>query len=117
MLPLVALAIARIRRVSWFYLVQCFAGFCLVANGVYLGIGSASGVGDAGDLLRFGAPQWTLVAFGLVAAPLWLFLWNGLGMYFGLGEARARVSRRATFGTLAVLLFVILIELLVGRLY
>lgn len=115
MLPLVALGIARIWRVSWFYLVQFFTGFCLVANGVYLGIGWAWGVGDAGDLLGYGAPRWTLVAFGLVAAPLGLFLWNGLGPYFGLGEARGRVSRRVTYGTLAVLLLVILIELLVGR--
>ena len=113
-LPLAALGIARLLRIRWLYLVRFFAGFCLVANGVYLGVGSTSGVGDAGDLLRYGAPLWTLVAFGLVATPLGLFLWNGLGPHFGMGEARGRVSRRAALGTLVVLLIVLLVESLAG---
>lgn len=62
-LPIAALPLARLLRTSWFYLVRFFAGFCLVANGVYIGVGSFPGVGDAGDLLRFGAPRWTLVGF------------------------------------------------------
>ena len=34
-----------------------FAGFCLIANGAYIGIGSFDRIGDAGDLLRHGSPQ------------------------------------------------------------
>jgi len=30
---------------------HCFARFCLVANGVHLGVGTLNGVGDAGDLI------------------------------------------------------------------
>lgn len=45
-IPLAALGIARARRsgVSRF-----FAGFCLIANGLYMSIGSFRGIGDAGD--------------------------------------------------------------------
>jgi hypothetical protein len=56
--------------------VEFFAGFCLIANGVYIGIGSIDGVGDAGDLLRHGAPRWQLVAFGVAAAAAGLWLWH-----------------------------------------
>lgn len=77
---------------------------------MYLGIGGFTGVGDAGDLLRYGAPRWTLVAFGLAAVPLGLFLWNGLGPYFGLGAAKGRVSRRAALGSLVV----VVVEMVAG---
>ena len=111
-LPLIALGVARLTRPGVSYLFQFFAGFCLLANGVYLGVGSFEGVGDAGDLIRYGAPRWTLIAFGLVAAPPGLDLWNRLGPSFGFEEARGQVSHRATFGTLAVLAVVVVVELL-----
>jgi hypothetical protein len=116
LLPLVALGLSMLLRARWAYLLRFFAGFCLIANGAYLGVGSLSGVGDAGDLLRFGAPPWTLIAFGLAAVPLGLRLWNGLGPHFGLGGAQGRVSREATLGTLAVLLVIVLVEVVVGGL-
>lgn len=57
-------------------LADFFAGFCLIANGVYIGIGSFDGIGDAGDLLRHGAPFWLLIIFGLAATTGGLFLWH-----------------------------------------
>ena len=60
-LPLIVLGITRLIRSGSFYLFQFFAGFCLVANGAYVGVGSFGGVGDAGDLMRYGAPGWTLI--------------------------------------------------------
>ena len=113
-LPLAALAITGWVRRRWSYLLRFFAGFCLVANGAYLGVGSFEGVGDAGDLFRYGAPRWTLIAFGLVTVPAGLFLWHGLGPDFGLGEAKGRVDRRAAVVVLVLLLVVALIEMLVG---
>jgi hypothetical protein len=113
-LPLILLGLVKRFRASWAYLVQFFAGFCLIANGAYLGAGSFSGVGDAGDLLRFGARQRTLIAFGLIAAPLGLWLWDGLGPHFGLGEAKGRVDHRAAIRTLCLLLVVVLVEVLLG---
>jgi len=114
LLPLVALVVTRWVHCRWFYLFQFFAGFCLIANGVYLGVGSIDGVGDAGDLLRYGAPRWPLIVFGLVTAPAGLYLWNGLGRHFGLGEARGRVDRRAAVIGLGLLLTVVLAEILVS---
>jgi hypothetical protein len=104
-IPLVALGHARARRSGVF---PFFAGFCLIANGLYIGMGWFWGIGDAGDLLRFGSPRWTLLAFGLATAPLGLVLWNGLGPHFGLGV----VKRKVALGTLAFLMVVVLVEIL-----
>ncbi len=95
-LPLALLASREVLlRCGLFYLFQFFAGFCLIANGVYLGVGSFGGVGDAGDLLRHGSPPWMLIAFGLVSAAAGMWLWNGLGPHYGLGKSRAGWDRRA----------------------
>lgn len=59
---------------------QFFAGFCLVANGVYLGAGWTTRAGDAGDLLDHGTPAAALVAFGLTATGAGLYLWHRLGL-------------------------------------
>jgi hypothetical protein len=108
--PLGALAVMSVVRSRYSYLLRFFAGFCLVANGVYLGTGSFSDVGDAGDLLRYGAPRWTLIVFGLVCVPAGLWLWHGLGPSFGLGEPKGRVDRRAAVTILVLLLVVVLVE-------
>src|SRR5262245_7849609 len=47
------------------FLLAFFAGFCLLANGLYLGAGAIYPVGDAADLLRFGAARWQLLIFGI----------------------------------------------------
>ena len=77
-LPLAAAAMScgrrSIRRAATF-----FAGFCLIANGVYIGVGSFEGVGDAGDMLRHGSPQGLLIAFGLAAVVGGLWMWHALG--------------------------------------
>lgn len=77
-LPLATLPLfrrqARARLVATF-----FAGFCLIANGAYIGLGSIAGVGDAGDILRHGSPRWLLVAFGVAAFAAGLGLWHSLG--------------------------------------
>jgi hypothetical protein len=68
-LPLLAWAICSTRKVSGAYLLRFFAGFCLIANGAYLGIGSVFAIGDAGDILQLGTPAWLLWLFGAIAAP------------------------------------------------
>ena len=114
LLPLVLMVLARLLRGGLLYLFQFFAGFCLIANGVYLGVGSFGGVGDAGDLLRHGSPQWTLIAFGLVCAPAGLWLWNGLGPHFGLGRSKGVVDRTAVRWAFGIVLIIVVVELLVG---
>jgi hypothetical protein len=87
-----------------------FAGFCLLANGLYLGVGSFEGIGDAGDLLRYGAPRWSLWLFGIVTAPLGLWLWNGLGKHVGLGQSAQPVSGAVAWRCLAALAVVVVVE-------
>ena len=55
-----------------------FAGFCLVANGAYIGAGSLYGVGDAGDMLRHGSPRWLLWVFGVTCVAAGLWIWHRL---------------------------------------
>ena len=59
---------------------QFFAGFCLIANGAYLGVGWIDEVGDAGDLVFHGTPVWVLCAFGAASSSLGLYLWHRLSL-------------------------------------
>lgn len=80
LIPLGLMALAAACRFRWLRWVQFFAGFCLIANGVYLAAGSVIGAGDAGDLMRHGMPQWLLVILGTPAALIGLYLWHRLGL-------------------------------------
>jgi hypothetical protein len=104
-------AAARWRR-AW--LVRFFAGFCLLANGLYIGIGSWQGIGDAGDMLRHGSPVWTLWLFGLATAPAGLALWNGLGPHFGVASDAPPIDRPATYASLGLLVATAVAECLVS---
>jgi Peptidase M50B-like len=110
-LPGLAAAVAKWRETRWTYLAQFFAGFCLIANGAYLGVGSFQGVGDAGDLMRLGTPNWVLWSFGLVAVAAGLWSWNGLGSAYGLGKARGQVDRTAAYLVFVLLVVTIALEL------
>jgi hypothetical protein len=110
LLPLAALAAARLANLPHGYLLRFFAGFCLVANGAYIAGGSWAGIGDAGDLLRHGAPTWQLLAFGAAAIPAGLLLWHRQGRHFGLGNERKvdRTAAHLCLGLLAALLALML---------
>jgi hypothetical protein len=110
LIPVCAWVLVRAFRLRFVYLFQFFAGFCLIANGCYLGIGTFFDVGDAGDLARYGCPGWLMVLFGLVTVPTGLFLWNGLGPHFGLGEAGGKVDHKAATVALALVLIVVIAE-------
>ena len=56
-----------------------FAGWCLIANGAYIGVGWIYHAGDAGDLLRLGTPRWVMIAFGVTCVGGGLYLWHRLG--------------------------------------
>jgi hypothetical protein len=66
LLPLALLIVFKAAKILLTYLVQFFAGFCLIANGAYLGAGSFSGAGNASDpgvMLGHGSPMWSLWVF------------------------------------------------------
>ena len=78
-LPVLAMAAlwrTRARRPAAF-----FAGFCLIANGVYIGVGWFDRAGDAGEMIRLGSPRWMLVMFGTIAATSGLWIWHRLGQH------------------------------------
>jgi hypothetical protein len=110
LLPLAVLVVFKARRVPLAYLVQFLAGFCLVANGAYIGVGSFGRIGDAGDMLRHGSPLASLWLFGAVAFPLGLYLWTGLGPHFGLGTSAGKVDHRAAYASCVLLLSTVILE-------
>ena len=77
-LPLLAWSAFRARQWRGGGWVQFFAGFCLVANGTYLGVGWIEPAGDAADLVNFGSPRWLLVVTGAAATGAGLYLWHRL---------------------------------------
>jgi hypothetical protein len=85
-----------------------------VANGAYLAGGSIYEMGDAGDLLRFGAARWQLWGFGFVFVPLGLYCWNGLGRFFGFGEQAEEVDSKITVLVTVIAALVVGLELLLG---
>ncbi len=115
LIPLAGLLGAHFLRFRFVYLVRFFAGFCLIANGSYLGVGSFAMIGDAGDLARVGCPQSVMIIFGLVCAAAGLYLWNGLGPRFGTGEANGKVDPSAAIATLALLLLTVIAEILADQ--
>jgi hypothetical protein len=110
LLPAAVMLMARIAKWRGWYVFQFFAGFCLVANGAYLAFGSIGGIGDAGDLLRHGAAPMLLWLFGLVTIPSGLWLWNGLGSHFSLGNS-GRADRLVSYVMLTMTAVLVVLEL------
>lgn len=96
------------------FLARFFAGFCLIANGAYIAFGSLGQIGDAGDLLRYGAGKWLLWIFGVVTIPLGLFLWNGLGANFGLGASKGEVNPKAAYTSAVLLVVTFIVTYILG---
>lgn len=113
--PLLIWGIAQVARRSWAFVLRFFAGFCLIANGLYLGIGSLDRVGDCDDLLRHGAKVWQLWLFGCCTAPLGLWLWHRQGRHFGLAPgASGRVHRGTAYGTMIACMILLALGYVVG---
>jgi hypothetical protein len=110
LLPLAALGLSTLAKLPGKYLVRFFAGFCLVANGAYIGCGTIEGIGDAGEMLRHGSRLWELWIFGATTVLLGFVLWNRLGSHFGLGPANGNVNRPAAYLSATLLALTVLAE-------
>jgi hypothetical protein len=75
------------------YLVRFFAGFCLVANGAYIGADSFYRNGDGFVMIQHGTPRWAMLLFAACTVPLGFWIWHGVGRRFGLGRGWGRVDR------------------------
>lgn len=111
LVPLAVASAANLKKLTCAPLLRFFAGFCLIANSVYLGTGAVYPVGDADDLICYGVPKWVLALFGVAAIPAGLCCWNGLGPYFGFGAKKGEVDRRAAFAVAALLGLLVVLEL------
>jgi Peptidase M50B-like len=106
--PVLLWAAVRLLRMSGAFVLRFFAGFCLLANGLYIGVGSFDQIGDCGDLLRHGSPIWHLWLFGAVTAPIGLSLWHRQGPHFGLGKANGHVKAGVAYAALIACLALLL---------
>jgi hypothetical protein len=114
LLPLLLWGVAAGLRLPGAFVLRFFAGFCLVANGVYIAGGSFDRIGDCGEMLRHGSAAWQLWLFGALTAPAGLWLWHNQGPHFGLGSARGRVGAGAAYATLGLFLGLLALALLVA---
>jgi len=96
-LPLIATFALRPFKIRT-HLLDLFTGFCLLANGIYIAIGSFDKIGDAGDLLRHGSPIWTLWLFGGLAIVAGMAVWHSLGRSLGM-----RTRWRPSDGRIAII--------------
>jgi len=112
--PLAMWVGAALMRSRFAFLLRFFAGFCLIANGAYIGGGSFGGIGDCGEMLRHGSPIWLLWLFGLLTVPAGLAMWNGQGKHFGIGAAKSNIDSVALYTSIAALAVLVAIGLFVG---
>ncbi|MBE6425151.1 MAG: hypothetical protein IJD43_01030 [Thermoguttaceae bacterium] len=95
------------------FLFRFWAGFCLIANGAYFGADfSTVGPTDAGELYALGTPRFALVIFGISAVSAGLFLWNGLGCFWGLGKTPQKIEKSAILIAWSAFLAVFLAEII-----
>jgi len=111
-LPLLAWLAARACKAPGLYLFRAFAGFCLIANGLYIAAFPPVSPLDPGVMVDNGSPRWLLLLFGLVTVPSGFYLWHRQGEHFGLGESKGRVSGGAVVVSASLLLVVVAAELI-----
>ena len=59
---------------TWF-----FAGFCLIANGCYIGVGAIDLIGDCAVMFESGTSRWLMVLFGFAATVAGFYIWHRIG--------------------------------------
>jgi len=87
-----------------------FAGFCLLANGAYIAIGSFDRVGDCGVMLQHGSPFWTLLFFGALTIPLGFYIWHRLGSVKQFLNDPSLVDPAVAYTLLAALVVLLALE-------
>src|SRR5688572_14659004 len=107
LLPILIWLAAAAAKMPGSFVLRFFSGFCLIANGLYIALGSLGRIGDCGEMLRHGSQLWQLWLFGLVTVPAGLWLWHGQGAEFGLGKSPKVVSPVIAYTILGIVLTMI----------
>ena len=114
--PLIVWGVCHVMLTRFAFLARFFAGFCLIANGAYIGFGSIEGIGDAGELLRLGSSPLLLWVFGLLTISTGFFVWHRTGADFGFGPQAKAVDPGAARLSAILLIAIVGLELLFGHL-
>jgi hypothetical protein len=112
--PIILWALAARLRFQHLFVLRFFAAFCLVANGLYISLGSFAEVGDCGEMLKHGSEKWQLWLFGLLTTPVGFWLWHGQGGHFGFGLAPREIAPKVMYGMLAMCLALIVLGFVIG---
>jgi hypothetical protein len=113
--PAVVAALGAAGRLSISYILSFFAGFCLLANGAYIGVGTFERVGDARDMLRLGASPVSMVLFGLFATMLGVWLLNRVSPQLGFGRNPKPIRKDHAFALLGLAAAICVIGFLLGN--
>lgn len=111
LLPIGLLTVVPRSRTALRTIAQFFAGFCLVANGAYISIGSFGHIGDCHEMHRTGTPNWVMLSFGLVTVPIGLLLWHRLGSPREFLANPTNVTPTITWMTVAALVAALTMQL------
>jgi hypothetical protein len=112
--PLMIWAIAAALSSPGAFVLRFFAGFCCVANGLYVGVGSFGRIGDCAEILRHGSDLWQLWLFGGLTVPVGLWLWDGQSRHFGVGPAKVQVDRGVAYFSLLAFIALLALGMVVG---
>jgi hypothetical protein len=115
LLPLLLWLLTAVAKMPGNFVLRFFAGFCLIANGLYIGFGSFGRVGDCGEMLRHGSQIWHLWLFGIVTIPAGFWLWHGQGAEFGLGKSQKVVSPAIAYCYATICILILAAEVIFGR--
>lgn len=115
LIPLGLWGVAIWLRLNEAFLARFFAGFCLVTNGLYIGVGSFDRVGDCGEMLKHGSPVWALWLFGGITTLLGLVIWHRQGRNFGGGQDAMEISRGSLIVSVLSCVVLLLLGLVVGE--
>lgn len=113
-LPILMWLVAWMMKWEVAFVLRFFAGFCLIANGAYIGFGWIDSIGDAGELRAAGESTAVMTVVGILAVVTGLMMWSGLSGAFGFGANRQHVSQRVAMGVLAALVLLIATSLAVS---
>ena len=115
LLPVALWLVAATARLSLTYFFAFFAGFCLIANGAYVGLGAFAHVADAGEMLRLGSPPWILWSFGILTGVAGFWLWHQVSPKFGFGAEPDTISSRVSFVALSIAISAIILAAAFGN--
>jgi hypothetical protein len=113
--PMAAAAAASLARLRWAYLVWFLAGFCMIANGAYIGLGSIWPTGDAKELIAHGTPRWWMALFGLLALPAGFWIWHRISPRLGFGVSPGRIEPTHSLGAVSVAVVITIIGMVLGN--